>query len=51
MEPVRHARVNIWVPHSGFAAEVRVLKSIPCKVCSVFDQSLDGEGIGNLASS
>jgi len=30
---------------------LRVLKSIPCKVCSVLDQSLDGEGIGNLASS
>ena len=30
--------------------DIWVLKSIPCKVCSVFDQSLDGEGIGNLAS-
>lgn len=28
-----------------------VLKSIPCKVSGICDQSLDGEGIGNLASS
>lgn len=32
--------------------DIWVLKSIPCKVCSgICNQSLDGEGIGNLASS
>ena len=31
--------------------DIWVLKSIPCKVSGICDQSLDGEGIGNLASS
>ena len=36
----------------AFRRNLRVLKSIPCKVCSgICNQSLDGEGIGNLASS
>jgi hypothetical protein len=38
-------------PHRGFRLG-GVLKSIPCMVCICsWYQSLDGEGIGNLASS
>lgn len=57
-------RLRSYLGPSGFAfrRSLRVLKSIPCMVRSqrlgtpsagvvVFDQSLDGEGIGNLASS
>ncbi len=46
-------RLRSYLGPSGVALlrGLRVLKSIPCKVVVYLNQSLDGEGIGNLASS
>ena len=46
-------RLRSYLGPSGLriAAKPEGLKSIPCKVVVYLNQSLDGEGIGNLASS